>query len=57
MYNDEKHQQETQSLRHINDSFKKILIQKDSVLPHYDDNGFLNIGLLDFLMDESVIDR
>lgn len=57
IYDEEKRQQETQSLRYINDSFKKILIQKDSVLPYYDDNGFLNIGLFDFLTDEIAIDR
>lgn len=57
LYDEEKRKNETQSLRHINDSFKKILVQKDPILPHYDDNGFLNIGLFDFLTDETVIDR
>lgn len=57
LYDEEKRKKEIQSLRHINESFKKILVQKDSILPHYDDNGFFNIGLLDFLRDEAVIDR
>ena len=57
LYDEEKRQQETKSLRHINDSFKKILVQKDSILPYYDDNGFLNLSMFDFLTDETVIDR
>ena len=57
LYDEEKRQQETKSLRHINDSFRKILVQKDPILPYYDDNGFLNLSLFDFLMDETVIDR
>ena len=57
LYDEEKREKETQSLRHINDSFKKILVQKDTILPYYDDNGFLNLGLFDFLTDETVIDR
>ena len=50
-------QKEIKSLRHINDSFRKILVQKEPVLPYYDDNGFLNLSLLDFLTDETVIDK
>ena len=56
LYDEEKRQQETKSLRHITDSFKNILVQKDSILPYYDDNGFLNLGLFDFLTDETAID-
>ena len=57
LYDEEKRQQETQSLRRINDSFRKLLVQKDPILPYYDDNGFLNLSLFDFLTDETAIDR
>ena len=54
---EEKRQKEIKSLWHINDSFRKILVQKEPVLPYYDNNGFLNLSLLDFLTDETVIDK
>ena len=57
LYDEEKRQKEIKSLRHINDSFRKILVQKEPVLPYYDDNGFLNLSLPDFLTDETVIDK
>lgn len=37
------------------DSFPKIIIRKDIGKRWYDDNGILNIELIDFLLDESVI--
>ncbi|WP_398440877.1 hypothetical protein [Sedimentibacter sp.] len=37
------------------DSFPKIVVRKDIGKRWYDDNGILNIGLIDFLLDESVI--
>ena len=46
----EKELQEKKSLKNIDDSFKKIIIVKAPVVPAYDENGFLVIGLLDFLL-------
>lgn len=37
------------------DSFPKIIIRHDIRKRWYDDNGVLNIGILDFLLDEDVI--
>jgi len=37
------------------DSFPKIIVRKDIRKRWYDDNGILNIGLIDFLLDETVI--
>ena len=37
------------------DSFPKIVIRQDIGNPWYDDNGFLNIGLIDFLLDDSYL--
>lgn len=46
---EKKKTQEENSLLRINDSFKKIIIQKEKVIPHYDDNGIFIICLEDFL--------
>lgn len=48
----EKLAQEENSLLRISDSFKKIIIQKDPVVPHYDDNGIYIISLEQFLLEE-----
>ena len=37
------------------DSFPKIIIRHDIRKRWYDDNGVLNIGILDFLLDDAVI--
>lgn len=55
--NREKIEQEQQSFMAIGDSFKKILIQKDDVLPWYNEQGVLIIGLLDFLLHPECIEK
>lgn len=47
--------QEENSLRRISDSFKKIIVQKDSVVPHYDDNGIYIVSLRDFLLEDGIL--
>ena len=42
--------QEENSLLKINDSFKKVIVQKEKVVPHYDENGIYIVCLEDFLM-------
>lgn len=37
------------------DSFPKIIVRHDIRKRWYDDNGVLNVGILDFLLDESII--
>lgn len=37
------------------DSFPKIIIRHDIRKRWYDDNGVLNIGVIDFLLDESIV--
>lgn len=51
----EKIYQEKNSLNNINDSFKKIIIQKDIIKPHKDENGIATIGLFDFLLNEKSL--
>lgn len=46
----EKENQEKKSLLHIDDSFKKIIVTKNSLKPSVDENGILTVDLFDFLM-------
>ncbi len=52
---EEKEVQELRPLFLTGDSFPKIIVRKDIRKRWYDDNGFLNIGLLDFLLDDTVV--
>ncbi len=47
-------EQEVRPFRKIGDSFKKILVTKDIVPPHYDDNGIFIINIYDFLLKPSI---
>lgn len=51
----EKLKQETHSLSRINDSFKKIIIVKDTPLTHYTEDGYLILKLEDFLLNEDSL--
>jgi hypothetical protein len=53
---EEKRKQETNSLRRIQDSFKKIIILRDDIIPRYDEYGIYYIGLRDFLLSENLLD-
>ena len=46
----EKLAQEQNSLLHINDSFKKIIIVKDLSRTHYSEHGILLLDLFEFLL-------
>ncbi len=52
---DKKKQQEEKSFKEIADGFKKIIIIYDSTKPYYNDEGFLVMGLTDFLLDEASL--
>lgn len=52
----EKIRQEKNSLLNIVDSFKKIIIQRNAMEPWHDDDGILWIGLMDFLLNEEIMD-
>ena len=47
---EEKRRQETNSLRRINDSYRKIVIVRDHIVPWYDEDGIYYIGLEDFCL-------
>lgn len=52
----EKEIQESRSLTNINDSFKKIIVVKDHIMPRRNEEGILTIGLFDFLLIENSIE-
>ena len=51
----EKYEQETFSFKKTNDSFKRIIIVEKSMKPRYDENGYLMIGVKEFLLDENSL--
>lgn len=48
---EEKRQQETNSLRRINDSYRKIVVVRHHIVPWYDEEGIYYIGLEDFCLN------
>jgi len=55
LFDEEKLHQEEYPLKHIEDSFKKIIITKEPCRTHYTENGILIINLLDFLLDPELM--
>lgn len=53
--NEAKQIQEIRPFRKIDDSFKKIIITKDIVQPHYDEYGILTVNIYDFLLDRECL--
>ena len=53
---EEKRVQETRSLYNVNDSFKKIVVVKDNIIPWYDERGVFYIGIEQFLLNENSMD-
>jgi len=47
---DRKREQELQSFRHINDSFRKVIIVGSDIAPYTDNNGYRYLGLFDYLL-------
>lgn len=48
---EEKREQELQSLKRIDDSFRKIVVLGDDIATYTDDNGITYVGLFDFLQN------
>ena len=55
MPTEEKAEAELRPFTLTGDSFPKIVVRKDIGKRWYDDNGILNINLIDFLLDQEVI--
>ena len=56
IFDEEKRLQETNSLYRVADSFKKIVVVRDRIIPWHDEKGVLYIGIEQFLLDESSMD-
>lgn len=52
---EEKKETELEPLRLTKDAFPKIIIRKDIRKRWYDDDGILNVGVIDFLLDKNII--
>ena len=52
---EEKTEQELKPFSLTGDSFPKIIIRKDIRKKWYDDRGVLNVGVIEFLLDDSII--
>ena len=55
LHDDAKAETENRPFALTGDSFPKIIVRHDIRKRWYDDNGVLNIGVIDFLLDESII--
>ena len=56
MDTDEKKYQETRPLKSTNDSFKKIIIVGDNIKLKRDENGFVTMGIREFLLNSDSLD-
>ena len=56
MPDDEKREQESRPLRKISDNFRKIIVTYDDISPYHNEDGFLNIGLAEFLRNDNSLD-
>ena len=50
-----KREQELQSLKRIDDSFQKIVIVKDDIMPYRDEKGIFYTGLFQFLSSDKLL--
>ncbi len=48
--------QEIRPYKLVKDSFKKIVVIKDNIIPWHDENGILYVGIEKFLLDPEIID-
>ena len=50
-----KREQETKVFSKISDSFKKIVVMRENIIPWHDEKGILYIGVEQFLLDERAM--
>ncbi len=53
---EDKRKQETKVFSRINDSFKKIVVVKENIIPWHDENGILYVGVEQFLLEDFLHD-
>lgn len=56
MNSPEKMLQEQNSLIHVNDHFKKMIIVKDNIKPRRNEQGIVTMGIINFLLDENSLE-
>ncbi len=54
---EEKRMQEIRPFQKIDDSFRKIIVTKDIVPAHYDENGILTLNIYDFLLEPASMEK
>lgn len=52
---EEKRLQEIRPYLRVADSFKKIIVVKDNIIPWYDENGIMYVGIEKFLLDPGMM--
>lgn len=53
---EEKYKQETRSFDKTKDSFKKLILVEKSMKPRRDENGYVMMGVKEFLLDPMSLD-
>lgn len=53
----EKRLQEERPLANVGDGFRKVVVTKDNVIRHNDENGILILSLQEFLMDTGALEK
>lgn len=53
----EKRLQEERPLVNVGDGFRKVIVTRDNVMRHNDENGILIMSLKEFLMDNGALER
>ena len=53
---EDKREQEVRPFRNIKDTFKRIVITGDIIMPYYDESGVLMVNIYDFLLDSTIIE-
>lgn len=54
--NENKKEQEIKPLNKVLDSFRKIVIINEDIIPYHDDKGILYLGIKQFLLEDNAID-
>ena len=53
----EKKQRELYPFSIVGNSFRKIVVTRSELMPHYDDNGILHVGIIDFLLGDYLSEK
>ena len=54
---EEKERRELYPFSIVGNSFRKIVVTRSELMPHYDDNGILHVGIIDFLLGDYLSEK